>query len=59
LHLVSSSGLASSLRREVARILLAHGADVDAVDGEGMTPLQIALARGEAEIVQLLEHCSR
>ncbi len=60
LHLVSSSGLVLSLRLGAVRILLAHGAEVDAEDEEGMAPLQVALARGEDEIVQLLlEYCSK
>ena len=48
------------LRLEVARILLSHGADVDAEDEEGMTPAQVALARGQAELAQLFsEYCSK
>ncbi len=42
-----------SFRLEAARILLAHGADVDAED-EGRTPPQVALAYGEDELVQLV-----
>jgi hypothetical protein len=53
LHLVSSWGL-MPLRLEVAHTLLAHGADVDAEDGHGRTLLQLALARGEDELVRLL-----
>ena len=42
-------------KKEVlARILLVHGADVDAEDEEGTTPMQVALANGQAELVQLL-----
>ena len=61
LHLVSSSPyLDLPLKLEVARILLSHGADVDAEDAEGMTPAQIALARGEAELAQLFsKFCSK
>jgi ankyrin repeat protein len=58
LHLISSSRLELSLKLEVARILLSHGADVDAEEEEGMTPAQVASARGEAELVQLFsENC--
>ncbi len=34
---------ASVMHVEHAAVLLAHGADVDATDGEGMTPLELAL----------------
>ena len=55
LHMVSSSR-----QLEVARILLAHGADVDAEDEEGMTVMQVALANEQAALVQLLsEYCSQ
>jgi ankyrin repeat protein len=61
LHFAVSSYLDSS-RLDIVRILLAHGADVNAEDGEGRTPLQVALACGPrgAEMVQLLsEYCSK
>ena len=38
---------------ETSRILLAHGADVDAEDEWGWTPFQIALEDKEVELVQL------
>ena len=53
LHLVPSWG-PMSLRLEVSRILLAHGADIDAEDLSGRTRLQIASERGEDEMVRLL-----
>ena len=53
LHLVPSWDL-ESLQLEVARILLAHGADIDAEDLSGRTRLQIASERGEDEMVRLL-----
>ena len=63
LHLVSDSRLGDlwlSARLEVARILLAHGADVDAEDEEGKTPLQVALASGQTEMAELFsEYCSK
>jgi hypothetical protein len=61
LHLVSSSeSVASAWRFEVARILLAHGADVYPKDDEGRTPMQVALAKGHVELVELLsEYCSK
>jgi len=55
MHLASSPlHLTSSLQLELARILLAHGADVDAKDEKGRTPLQAALEEGQTELVQLL-----
>ena len=64
-YLTSSSFLASPfyLDRpfvlEATRILLAHGADIDAEDDEGTTPLQGALAEGQDDMVKLfIEHCS-
>ena len=45
---------------EVARTFLVHGADVDAKDEEGRTPMEVALAKGKTELVQLLsEYCSK
>ena len=42
---------------EGTRLLLKHGANIDAVDREGRTPLQIALAHGRQEIAAvLIEH---
>jgi ankyrin repeat protein len=42
---------------EVVRVLLEHGANVDAEDSEGRTPYQIASANGYDEIMKLLsEH---
>ena len=70
LHLVSSSEeeeeeeefsselAVPSWRLEVARILLMHGADVEAEDEKGRTPMQVALAKGRAELVQLLSEYS-
>jgi ankyrin repeat protein len=44
-------------RVEVVRVLLEHGANVDAEDSEGRTPFQIASAKGYDEIMKLLsEH---
>jgi hypothetical protein len=60
LHLLSSSYLELPLKLDVARILLSHGADVNAEDEEGMTPAQVASARGLAELAELLsEYCSK
>ena len=43
----------------VVRLLLEHGADVDAKDNEGRTPLALALQEEQDEIAQLLsEFCS-
>ena len=42
---------------EVVRVLLEHGANVDAEDDEGRTPFQIASARrGDKTMKLLLEH---
>ena len=40
--------------QEIVRILIAHGADPDLADGEGVTPLAHARNRGYSEIVQML-----
>ena len=34
--------------------MLAHGADIDAEDEMGETPLQVALADNDGELMQLL-----
>ena len=49
LHRVAISGQAG-----MARLLLEHGADVDAVDGNGATPLQIALQHHQVEVGEIL-----
>jgi ankyrin repeat protein len=41
--------------QEIVRNLLANGADPDLADGEGVTPLAHARARGFAEIAQILQ----
>ena len=47
-------------RLEVARMLLVHGADVDAKDEEGRSPMEVALAKGLTELVRLLsEYCPK
>ena len=38
----------------IARLLIAHGADVNWVDGEGVTPLILASHKDHIELVQLL-----
>jgi ankyrin repeat protein len=40
--------------QEIVRILIEHGADVDLADGEGVTPLAHARARGYTEIARAL-----
>jgi len=39
----------------VVEVLIAYGADVGARDADGWTPLKIAIQRGDANIVSLLE----
>jgi uncharacterized protein len=41
--------------QEIVRLLIEHGADVNLADGEGMTPLAHAKAKGYQEIQELLE----
>ena len=40
---------------EITRLLLAHGADVDLPDNQGVTPLGHARQRGQREIASILE----
>jgi ankyrin repeat protein len=49
LHLASFEG-----KVEAVRLLLKHGANVDAHNKKGETPSQVALARGYEEIACLL-----
>jgi len=42
------------LRFESVELLLAHGADIDAVDNEGRTPLDFAYEQGDKEMAALL-----
>ncbi|MEM6427269.1 MAG: ankyrin repeat domain-containing protein [Cyanobacteria bacterium P01_D01_bin.128] len=39
---------------DIARLLIAHGADVNWIDGEGVTPLILAAHKDHIELVQLL-----
>ncbi|MEM7066023.1 MAG: ankyrin repeat domain-containing protein [Cyanobacteria bacterium P01_B01_bin.77] len=39
---------------EIATLLIDHGADVDWIDGEGVTPLILAAFKNHIELVQLL-----
>ena len=41
--------------QEIVALLIAHGADVDLADGDGVRPLAHARARGQREIASLLE----
>ena len=41
--------------QDIVALLIEHGADVDLADGDGVRPLAHARARGQAEIVGLLE----
>jgi uncharacterized protein len=40
---------------EITRLLLAHGANVNLPDNQGVTPLRHALQRGQREIASILE----
>jgi uncharacterized protein len=42
------------LHREIVRLLIAHGADVNLADGDGVMPLAHARSRGFDEIVTIL-----
>ena len=53
LHYAAGLGLG-----ELARAFIARGADLNARDEEGKTPLQVALDAGHAEMVELLQRCS-
>lgn len=39
----------------IAKLLLEHGADLDILDVDGDTPMQIATTRGHSELVILFE----
>jgi len=54
---VPDQGLCAAVFRghlEVARFLVEHGADVQAVDEQGQTPLNLAAAQGHLDLVRLL-----
>jgi len=51
LHLAAVNGHAGAVR-----LLLEHGADVEARDREGKTPLDLARTEGYEEIEEILEH---
>jgi len=40
---------------EMVNLLISHGANVDAADTDGVTPLMRARQRGKADVVKLLE----
>ncbi|KAJ1431260.1 ankyrin repeat-containing domain protein, partial [Ochromonadaceae sp. CCMP2298] len=42
---------------EVARLLIAAGADVNTPDEDGKTPLMSAVSRGDHEIFEMLLNC--
>jgi len=45
-----------SRHQQIVQLLIDHGADVNLPDGEGVTPLQHALNRGYAAIVDILQN---
>lgn len=51
LHMAAAQG-----DKDVVRLLLAHGANVDARTGDGRTPREIALDHGRKEVASLLRH---
>ena len=42
---------------DVARMLVERGADVSVRDGDGRTPLHLALSRGHADVARMLVEC--
>lgn len=48
-------GNGDAAHQEVVRLLIEHGADLDIADKDGVRPLAHARARGQTEIVALLE----
>lgn len=44
---------------DIARDLIAHGADVKSVDAAGRTPLMIASAQGNAELAEILRSAAK
>ncbi len=43
---------------DIVRLLCERGAEITALDHEGRTPLQIAIAYHQTEIIQILQRCS-
>ena len=54
LHLASLEG-----HTNVVRILLAHGADVNAENKNGALPIRLARFRGHTEIVEILTKAAK
>lgn len=44
---------------EITHILLRHGADVEARNDDGVTPLQLGRMKGRKDIVQILQAQAR
>ena len=51
---VLATGLGWSMKPELVRLLLEKGASPKTADNEGVTPLMLAVERGNLEVVQLL-----
>lgn len=47
-------GTDGSAHREIVRLLIAAGSDVDARDRDGLSALQLAERRGQTEVARLL-----
>jgi len=48
---------ANEAQTQIAEVLLAHGAEVDAPSEHGNTPLHVAAARGHSQVAQsLIDH---
>lgn len=47
-------GAARNDHKDVVKVLLAHGAEVNAKDNEGATPLHLAAGRGNKDVAELL-----
>jgi uncharacterized protein len=61
MHVLPLHSAVAGRHMQISEILLETGANVNAVQQGGFTPLHVAAANGQIEMVQLLEcfHCDR